>query len=81
MTYVVVNDNLIGWAQSLGFIAETLSELSRKREVRNAMLKALEILGKQHDLKKIEMIRGCYLETSPFTCENGLLTPTYKLRV
>jgi long-chain acyl-CoA synthetase len=76
-----VNDNLIGWAQSLGFIAESLTELSRKREVRNAMLKSLETLGNQHGLKKFEMIRGCLLETSPFTCENGLLTPTYKLRV
>jgi long-subunit acyl-CoA synthetase (AMP-forming) len=78
---VVVNDTLLDWAHSIGFTQDSIVELAQSREVCNAVQKTLETFGKRHGLSNLESIKGCYLETTPFSAENGLLTPTGKLRV
>jgi long-chain acyl-CoA synthetase len=78
---VVVNQYLLDWANSIGFNQDTIEELSQSREVCRAVQKSLEAYGKRHGLTKLESIQECYLETKAFTAENGLLTPTGKLRV
>ena len=42
--------------------------------------KAINAFGKENKLKGFEMIRGCVVETEPFSVENGLLTPTQKAK-
>ena len=39
-----------------------------------------EILKHSRDFRTFELVRNFWLETAPFTRENGMLTPTYKLR-
>jgi long-chain acyl-CoA synthetase len=39
-----------------------------------------EILKHSKDFRTYELVRSFWLETEPFTRENGMLTPTFKLR-
>jgi long-chain acyl-CoA synthetase len=39
-----------------------------------------EILKHSKDFRTFELVRSFWLETEPFTRENGMLTPTFKLR-
>ena len=43
-------------------------------------MKEVNAFGKQEKLKGFEMIRGCVIETEPFSVENELLTPTQKAK-
>jgi long-chain acyl-CoA synthetase len=78
---IIVNDTILNWAHEIGFTDETIEGLVQSREFCNAVQKALEAFGKRHGLSTIESIKGCHLDTKPFTIENGLLTATGKLRV
>jgi long-chain acyl-CoA synthetase len=48
--------------------------------VREAFLKKLDQIARDHKFNSFEKIRNCYLEIDPFTIENELLTPTLKLK-
>lgn len=75
---VVDEATFIPWAHSLGFIETSLTALCEKQEVKNAVQKSLDIFGKQHGLQSFENVKSVFLETAPFTAENGLMTPTFK---
>ena len=47
---------------------------------RSAVQKSLQDHGKSNDLKGFECLKSVHLEMSPFSVENGLLTPTFKLK-
>ncbi|KAJ1654999.1 medium-chain fatty acid-CoA ligase faa2 [Dispira simplex] len=55
-------------------------ELYKDSAVRQLMVKELTAFAKQHDAKGFECIKHVYLETEPFTVENDLLSPTFKLK-
>ncbi|KAI9005727.1 hypothetical protein DFJ74DRAFT_691906 [Hyaloraphidium curvatum] len=48
--------------------------------VRKAVVGELESFGKQNGLKGFECLKNLYLESEPFSVENNLLTPTFKLK-
>lgn len=45
-----------------------------------AVQKTLEAFGKAKGLKGFENVKSWYLTSEPFTVENNLLTPTFKLK-
>lgn len=49
-------------------------------EVKKDVLKILNAHGKQSDLKGFEQIRAIHLDSTEFSVENDLLTPTFKLK-
>lgn len=49
-------------------------------EVKKDLLKILNAHGKQSDLKGFEQIRAIHLDSTEFSVENDLLTPTFKLK-
>jgi long-chain acyl-CoA synthetase len=53
-------------------------ELLSDRRVRRLFEE--EILKHSKDFRTFELVRSFWLETAPFTRENGMLTPTFKLR-
>jgi len=56
------------------------AEYAKLNKDKDALMKAINAFGKENKLKGFEMIRGCVVETEPFSVENGLLTPTQKAK-
>ncbi|CAF1666930.1 unnamed protein product, partial [Didymodactylos carnosus] len=48
--------------------------------IKNAILKELHERGKMNDLMSYEQVKNIAVISEPFTIENGLLTPTFKIR-
>ncbi|KAI8630907.1 AMP-binding enzyme [Xylariaceae sp. FL1651] len=53
---------------------------AKDRSVIEAFLKHLDNIAKKHKFNGYERVRNCVLEIEPFSIENGLLTPTLKLK-
>ncbi|KAL8426238.1 hypothetical protein Efla_005469 [Eimeria flavescens] len=60
--------------------AHPLSELVKIPELQQAIFEDLQQVGKKEGLKGFEMARKVHLHPEPFTVENNLLTPTFKLK-
>ncbi|CAG8723154.1 9028_t:CDS:2, partial [Ambispora leptoticha] len=72
----------IPWAQKVlgGGGNKTLQELISDKQVRNALVRHLNEVGKKAGLKGFEQIRAIFIDTVPFSVENNLVTPTLKLK-
>jgi long-chain acyl-CoA synthetase len=55
-----------------------MSSLCKNKEIKDTIMKELQLLGKKGDLKGFETVRDIYLHDDLFSLENGLLTPTMK---
>lgn len=53
-----------------------VSDVAFKRAVE----KSMEVVAKEAGLKGFECVKATFLESAPFTVENNLLTPTFKLK-
>ncbi|KAI8613190.1 hypothetical protein BC830DRAFT_1170444 [Chytriomyces sp. MP71] len=72
---------LLGWAtKTMDTYNKTLADVCSNDAVRKALLKSLEEHGRAHGLKGFENVKSIWLSVEPFSVENGLLTPVYKLR-
>lgn len=80
---VIVPDEepFTAWAKEQGFGSKTYKELCADDKVRKAVQKVLQDTGRANGLKGFEAVKAVYLETEPFSAENGILTPTFKLKV
>ncbi|XP_022695692.1 long-chain-fatty-acid--CoA ligase 5-like isoform X2 [Varroa jacobsoni] len=78
---VVVPDPeyLLIWARQ-NRIEGTYEELCFNKVVKKSVLDDLLLTGKKNDLKTFELMKDLYLESEPFSVENGLLTPTLKTK-
>lgn len=54
-----------------------VGQAAREEEVRKAVLKDLDKVGRKNKFAGYERVRNCYLYLEPFSIENELLTPTY----
>ena len=50
------------------------------KDLKKEILKSMEKLGKSNDFKGFEIIKKIYLSPEPFTIENGIITPTLKVK-
>lgn len=71
----------VKWAASNGFPGKSFKELCADAAVCKAVQKVLEAYGRQNDLKGFENVKAVYLDTELFSADNGILTPTFKLKV
>ena len=68
------------WATQKGFSGKSPEELCKDAAFKKAVVKSLEEFAKSNDLKGFECVKAVHLDMSPFSVENGLLTPTFKLK-
>ncbi|CAB4285315.1 unnamed protein product [Prunus armeniaca] len=77
---VVDPDVLKAWAASAGIKYEDLTQLCNDPRARTAVLASMDALGKEAQLRGFEFAKAVTLVLEPFTLENGLLTPTFKIK-
>ncbi|XP_021902791.1 long chain acyl-CoA synthetase 6, peroxisomal-like [Carica papaya] len=76
----VEQEVLKAWAASEGIKYEDLGQLCNDPRARAAVLADMDAIGKEAELRGFEFAKGVTLVTEPFTTENGLLTPTFKIK-
>jgi len=54
--------------------------LCKHKSLKSTIMKEIKDLSKKNGLHGFETPRAIYLESEPFTAENGLTTPTFKLK-
>ncbi|KAJ3259675.1 hypothetical protein HK103_001936 [Boothiomyces macroporosus] len=67
------------WANGQG-LTGTTSEILGNSKTKDLFVKLLGQVGKEGGLKGFENVKAIHFEENPFTVENGLLTPTFKLK-
>jgi long-chain acyl-CoA synthetase len=73
-------DTLKPWAEQNGFKATTFEEVCNNPKAKAAVLKTLAEHCKKNELKGFEIVRNIHLTSEQFTPENGILSPTFKLK-
>uniref|UniRef100_A0A0E0F9H6 Long-chain-fatty-acid--CoA ligase n=1 Tax=Oryza meridionalis TaxID=40149 RepID=A0A0E0F9H6_9ORYZ len=73
-------DVLKAWAASEGIQYEDLRQLCADPRARSAVLAEMDSIGKEAQLRGFEFAKAVTLVAEPFTLENGLLTPTFKVK-
>ncbi|KAF3484632.1 hypothetical protein F2Q69_00056184 [Brassica cretica] len=73
-------DVLKDWAASEDIKYENLGQLCKDPKVRKAVLAEMDIVGREAQLRGFEFAKAVTLVPEPFTLENGLLTPTFKVK-
>ncbi|KAJ6842039.1 putative long chain acyl-CoA synthetase 6, peroxisomal isoform X1 [Iris pallida] len=71
---------LRAWAASEGIKYEDLRHVCANPRARAAVLDEMDSAGKQAQLRGFEFAKAVTLVLEPFTLENGLLTPTFKVK-
>lgn len=61
-------------------VSSSFTEVCRSSKLKDAIMKDIIKLSKENGLHGFETVKAVYLEASPFSVENDLMTPTFKLK-
>ncbi|KAG6646024.1 long chain acyl-CoA synthetase 7, peroxisomal-like [Carya illinoinensis] len=73
-------DAMKDWAASEGIKFENLGQLCNDPRARAAVLAEMDDVGREAQLRGFEFAKAVTLVHEPFTLENDLLTPTFKIK-
>jgi long-chain acyl-CoA synthetase len=78
-TFLPFANALVGASVSIGD-NEGISKLCKDPKVIAAVIKELEKAGKAGALRGFEFVKRVHLTTDAFSVDNGMMTPTFKVR-
>lgn len=73
-------DVLKAWAASAGIMYNDLTQLCNDPRAKAAVLAEMDAVGREAQLRGFEFAKAVTLVPEPFALENGLLTPTMKIK-
>ncbi|XP_062084757.1 long chain acyl-CoA synthetase 7, peroxisomal-like [Humulus lupulus] len=73
-------DILKEWAASEGIKYEDMGQLCNDPRARSAVLAEMDAIGREAQLRGFEFAKAVTLVPEPLSVENGLLTPTFKIK-
>ena len=75
-------DSLKNWATATDGVSESMSmkELCQSPALRDAIMNDMKKLAKENGLHGFETPKAVHVSAEPFTVENDLLTPTFKMK-
>jgi len=76
----IVVPDLAHFKQLVQRNGDDLAVLCADKEIRARVLTELNKVGKKLGLNSLEQVKAIYISSEPFTIDNGLLTPTMKLK-
>ncbi|XP_044500079.1 long chain acyl-CoA synthetase 6, peroxisomal-like isoform X1 [Mangifera indica] len=76
----VDQDVLKAWAASEGIKYKDLGQLCNDPRTKAAVLADMDAIGREAQLRGFEFVKAVTLVHEPFTLENGLVTPTFKIK-
>ncbi|CAI0466075.1 unnamed protein product [Linum tenue] len=76
----VDHDVLADWAASQGIKYNDLERLCNDPRSKATILADMDAIGREAHLRGFEFVKAVTLVGEPFTLENGLLTPTFKIK-
>jgi long-chain acyl-CoA synthetase len=68
------------WASKRGIDCDDIASICSRKDLKRDILKELRRLESKYKLRYYERLHDIYVSFEPFSPENGLLTPTYKLK-
>lgn len=79
---VVVPDEevVLPFCRKTGVPGDRLSEVCKSEKLKKVILKAMWEEGKKSKLLSFEQVKDIYLSDTPFSIENDLVTPTFKVK-
>eukprot|EP00816_Leptocylindrus_hargravesii_P001617 CAMPEP_0196803178 /NCGR_PEP_ID=MMETSP1362-20130617/2573_1 /TAXON_ID=163516 /ORGANISM="Leptocylindrus danicus, Strain CCMP1856" /LENGTH=676 /DNA_ID=CAMNT_0042174623 /DNA_START=20 /DNA_END=2050 /DNA_ORIENTATION=- len=80
---IVPDEDVVrNWAteHAPGLAKASFGELCRESKLREDILLEIKAVSKSNGLHGFETVRAIYVENEPFSDENGLVTPTFKLK-
>jgi len=72
-------DALLPWAASRG-LKQDMAQLCKNKVVRDAIHASMRQEGKSAKLRSFEQVAAIHLTPDLFSVENGMMTPTFKLK-
>ncbi|CAG0882553.1 unnamed protein product [Cyprideis torosa] len=77
---VVPEEETVQELATIHGIEGTFSSLCGNQQIKEVILQDIAALGQSAGLKSFEQVKEIYLHPTPFSVENGLLTPTLKTK-
>lgn len=72
------------WAEDCGDSSlgpnASMANICRSQQLKDEIMADIKRLSKEHGLHGFETVKAIHLEPEPFSAENGLVTPTFKLK-
>lgn len=61
-------------------VSATLDDICKSQALNQALMAMIKSISRDHSLHGFEIVRAIFLESTPFTVEKDLMTPTFKLK-